>query len=196
VRNDLEVHLVPSFGEYMLDQIGIEMVEAYVAEKVAERTAGDARVAKLESELAELVRTGRDTRATRRELGRAQRERGLGNVSINKTLTLLRQVLAAAVRYGYIDRSPVEHVRRLKVNRKVKPFLQLDQAAPLVEATDPAYRPPILTLLMAGLRIGERLRCAGATSTCSQSRRGSISAARGIPRASPTEPTAAASRDR
>ena len=66
-------------------------------------------------------------------------------------------VLAAAVRYGYIDSNPVEHVRRLKAPRKVKPFLQLDQVAPLVEATDPPYRPFILTLLLAGLRIGEAL---------------------------------------
>jgi integrase len=157
VRNDLEVHLIPFFGEYYLDQIGIEMIEAYLAEKVAERTAGDAEVAKLESELSELVRCGDDASAVRRSLGRARRTRGLGNVSVNKTLTLLRQVLAAAVRYGYIDRNPVEHVRRLKVARKAKPFLQLDQVGPLVKATDPAYRPLILTLLLAGLRIGEAL---------------------------------------
>src|SRR5256885_2359947 len=81
----------------------------------------------------ELVRAGEDAKAIRRTLGRARRERGLSNVSVNKTLTLLRQVLAAAVRYGYIDRNPVEHVRRLKVTRRVKPFLQLDQVAPLVE---------------------------------------------------------------
>src|SRR5690349_9743074 len=155
VRNDLEVHLCPFFGEYMLDQIGIEMVESYVAQKVAERSAGDADVVRLESELGERTRAGEDVKAIRRTLGRARRERGLSNVSINKTLTLLRQVLAAAVRYGYIDRNPVEHVRRLKVTRKVKPFVQLDQVAPLVEATDPAYQPLILTLLMAGLRIGE-----------------------------------------
>lgn len=98
-----------------------------------------------------------DATALRRKLGRARRERGLSNVSINKTLTLLCQVLAAAVRYGYIDRNPVEHVKRLNVARKVKSFLQLDQVSPLVEATDPAYRPLILTLLLAGLRIGEAL---------------------------------------
>jgi hypothetical protein len=39
----------------------------------------------------------------------------------------MRQVLSAGVRYGYIESNPVEHVRRLKVARRAKPFLQLDQ---------------------------------------------------------------------
>jgi site-specific recombinase XerC len=78
-------------------------------------------------------------------------------VSINKTLTLLRQVMAAAVRYGYLDRNPVEHVRRLRAPKRIKPFLQLDQVAPLVEATPEAHRPLLLTLVQAGLRIGEAL---------------------------------------
>jgi integrase len=157
VRNDLEVHLVPFFGEYYLEQIGAELVEAYVAEKVAERGDGDARVARFERQVTERLVAGEDATTVRRELGRARRERGLSNVSINKTLTLLSQVLAAAVRYGYIDANPVEHVKRLKVARKAKPFLQLDQVGALVDATDDAYRPLVLTLLLAGLRIGEAL---------------------------------------
>lgn len=155
VRNDLEVHLVPFFGEYQIDQIGAELIERYMGEKVEERAGGDARVAGLEVEL-DLAEGGRAT-AARRRLRDARRERGLGNVSINKTLTLLRQVLAAAVRYGYIDRNPVEDVRRLKAGKKVRPFLQLDQLAPLVEATHERHRPLLLTLLLAGLRIGEAL---------------------------------------
>jgi len=85
IRIDLEVHLVPFFGDYMLSQIGPELIERYIAEKVGERREGDARVARLEAALP----------ASRRELAQARRERGLSNVSINKTLTLLRQVLAA-----------------------------------------------------------------------------------------------------
>jgi len=69
----------------MLSQIGPELIERYIAEKVDERREGDARVARLEAALP----------ASRRELAQARRERGLSNVSINKTLTLLRQVLAA-----------------------------------------------------------------------------------------------------
>jgi integrase len=157
VRNDLEVHLVPYFGQYYLDQISIELVEAYVAHKAAERKEGDEKVARLELELSELVRDGEDAIALRRELGWARRRRGLSNSSINKTLTMLRMVLSAGVRYGYIDRNPVDHIKRLKVPKKVKPFLQLDQVGPLVEATEPAYQPLILTLLLAGLRIGEAM---------------------------------------
>ena len=58
VRIDLEVHLVPFFGDYMLSQIGAELIERYKAEKVAERREGEARVARLEA----------DTGANRREL--------------------------------------------------------------------------------------------------------------------------------
>jgi hypothetical protein len=52
VRIDLEVHLLPFFGDYLLSQIGPELVERYIAEKVAERRRGDARVAELEAALA------------------------------------------------------------------------------------------------------------------------------------------------
>ena len=41
VRIDLEVHLVPFFGEYMLSQIGSELIERYIAEKVEERKVGE-----------------------------------------------------------------------------------------------------------------------------------------------------------
>ena len=124
-----------------------------MAAKVDERRAGDARVAGLEAPSA----GGGSASQQRRELADARRERGLGNVSINKTLTLLRQVLAAGVRYGYIDRNPVDDVRRLKVTKKSQPFVQLDQIPALVEATAKRHRPLLWTLLLAGLRIGEAL---------------------------------------
>ena len=43
VRNDLEIHLVPFFGDYLVDQLGPGLVERYVAEKVEERKAGEKR---------------------------------------------------------------------------------------------------------------------------------------------------------
>jgi hypothetical protein len=94
-------------------------------------------------------------------------------VSINKTLTLLRQVGAAAVRYGYTDANPVEHVKRPKVARKAKPFLKLDQGGALVDATDEPYRPLVLTLLLArpSYRRGASAP-PGATSICWRTRRG------------------------
>ncbi len=76
-----------------------------MAEKVEERRAGDKRVAELERELAGVTKV---TPAIRAKLRDARRERGLSNVSINKTLTLLRQVLSAAVRDGYLARNPVD----------------------------------------------------------------------------------------
>jgi integrase len=123
MRNDLEVHLLPFFGEYLLDQIGAELIERYMSEKVAEHADGG----------------------------------GLSNVSINKTLTLLRQVLSAGVRYGYLDRNPVDDVRRLKVEKKSQAFLQLDQIDALLDATPEKDQPFLWTLLLSGLRIGEAL---------------------------------------
>ncbi len=140
----LERHLLPFFADYMLDQIGSELIERYVAEKVAEREEGEGP--------------------------------GLSNRSINKTLTRLEQVMSAAVRHGYVDRNPVEHVARLKVQKRTRPFLQLDQINPLLKAVaelDEELRrdaearnrhwearprlPLIMTLLLAGLRISEAL---------------------------------------
>ena len=153
VRNDLEVHLVPFFGDYMVDQIGAGLIERYVAEKVEQRKAGDRRVAELERKLT--LSENSDT--ARAKLRDARRDRGLSNVSINKTLTLLRQVLSAAVRDGYMVRNPVDDVRRLKAASKAQSFLQLDQVEPLLKVTQAKDRPLLLTLLMAGLRIGEAL---------------------------------------
>lgn len=153
VRNDLEVHLVPFFGDYRVDQIGAGLIERYVAEKVEERKGGEARVAELEAEVNRYNGNGQ----ARVKLRDARRERGLSNVSINKTLTLLRQVLAAAARDGYIARNPVDDVRRLKAAPTTRPFLQLDQVEPLLKVTQAKDRPLLLTLLLAGLRIGEAL---------------------------------------
>jgi hypothetical protein len=105
-----------SLGEYLVGQIGAELVERYVSEKIAERRAGEALIERLEG-----------SEATRGELRDARKARGLSHVSINKTLTLFRQVLNAAVSYGYIDRNPVDDVKRLATVKKAQPFLQPDQ---------------------------------------------------------------------
>jgi Phage integrase, N-terminal SAM-like domain len=77
VRNDLEMHLVPFFGEYYLDQISADLVEAYVAEKLTERRRGDARVARLDYEFDDLIAKRRgEPSSVRRELAQARRERG------------------------------------------------------------------------------------------------------------------------
>jgi integrase len=157
IRNDLEVHLLPSFGDYLLSQIGVELVERYVAEKRNERRRGDTRLTEAERNLATARERGEPDGAWRHELREARLERGLSDVSVNKTLTLLRQVLEAAVRYGFLDRNPVAGVKRLKVAKRVRPFVQIDQIEPLVEATPAEHRVLLLTLLLAGLRIGEAL---------------------------------------
>jgi integrase len=62
-----------------------------------------------------------------------------------------------AVNHGYIDRNPVDAVIRLKARKRARPYLQLDQVDPLLQATKPQDRPLVETLLLAGLRLGEAL---------------------------------------
>jgi integrase len=119
LRNDLEVHLLPFFGDYLVHQIGAELVDRYKAEKLLD--------------------------------GR------LGASSVNKTLTELGQVLRAAVRYDYIDRNPVEQVKRCKIGRRTPAFLELDQVEPFIAATPEQHRMLMMVLVGAGLRIGEAL---------------------------------------
>lgn len=154
-RLTLERHLLPFFGEYLVSQIGPELIERYVAEKVADRQAGDRAVGELEAELAQPGKQRVRVGVTRRRLYQAKQDRGLSNRSINKTLTRLEQVMGAALKRGYIDRNPVGQVDRLKVRKRVRPYLQLDQVDPLLDATAPQHRAIVEALLMAGLRIGE-----------------------------------------
>ncbi len=119
LRNDLEVHLVPFFGDYMVAQVGPEMIDHYKSEKL--------------------------------------REGRIGPRSLNKTLTVLSQVMGAAVRYDYVDRNPVEQVKRCKVAKRTAAFLELDQVEPFIAATPERHRVLTMTLVGAGLRIGEAL---------------------------------------
>ena len=133
-RLTLERHLLPYFGEYLVSQISTELIERYVADKARERQDGDRRVEQLEAELARREDAGEPVHGVRRRLYAAKQDRGLCNRSINKTVERFKQVLATAVKHGYIDRNPVDAVTRLKARKRTRPYLQLDQVDPLLGA--------------------------------------------------------------
>jgi integrase len=99
------------------------------------------------------------------------REGTLAPVSINKTLTLLGQVLEQAVEYGHLERNPATGKRRrLRVSSPEKAYLDqavqiealLDAAAQLdrdarVDRRHIPRRAILSTLTLAGLRISELL---------------------------------------
>jgi integrase len=56
LRNDLEVHLVPFFGDYLVDEIGPELIDRYKAEKLDEGRIGASSINKTLTELGQVLR--------------------------------------------------------------------------------------------------------------------------------------------
>ena len=71
---------------------------------------------------------------------------------------LLKQLFEIAVEYDLMAASPIRpKVHRPKVDREEKSVFSVDQAKAILEAADPIYRAPMLTLAMTGIRAGELL---------------------------------------
>ena len=87
-----------------------------------------------------------------------KREGRIWNDSVNKTLTLLSQILDEAVEYGKIDRNAAQGKRRrLKSEQPSRPTIEPEQLLALIDAADPAARPVYATLAGTGMRPGEAL---------------------------------------
>jgi integrase len=155
-------HLLPFFARMTLPEITVEQVDRYRAQKVRE---SDQRTRALRAwrEQCAALEPGEDRPPAP--------PKPLAPVSINKTLTLLAQVLEQAVEYGHIDRNPATGKRRrLKVSNPEKPYL--DQAVHIAALLDAAgeldrrahakrahipRRALLATLVFRGLRISELL---------------------------------------
>jgi integrase len=84
------------------------------------------------------------------------REGIIGPNQINKTLTLLAQILDAAVEYDYMDRNPAAGKRRrVKATKPRRSWVEPEQLPAFLEAAGARIRPLVATLAGAGLRVGE-----------------------------------------
>lgn len=86
------------------------------------------------------------------------REGTLGPNQINKTLSLLAQILDAAGDYGYTDpaRNPARGPRRrVRATRPERSTMEPEQLPSLLEAAGRTFRPVLAVLAGAGLRNGE-----------------------------------------
>jgi integrase len=120
-QEGLLAHVLPYFGDWRLDEIDIEAVDAYRAHKVVE---SEARRRALEQ-----------GRPARDRNGRAIRP--LSAYSINNTIRFLRWVLAIALEYELVTRNAAAGSRRLLKEGQRRP-VHLDTAAQIEALLDAA----------------------------------------------------------
>jgi integrase len=149
LRNKLQAHLLPFFGELAVGQIDERLVEGYIERKRWENDRIGAAAA-----IGEPLR-GPDWRVLR----------PLKPATINSHLHLLAGILDRAVRDGHLLRNPARgEDLRLTARREHRYGLELDEAWSLIEAagrldrepsTDEALRERILELRAQGLEWAE-----------------------------------------
>lgn len=115
-------HLLPFFGDYLVSQIDKELVDKYIAHKLAER---------------EHIKAMIDSDTPLRD-ERGQRIKPLKNESINKTLAYLAVLLDIAIDRGKrtADNAARGKHRRLSAKRPRRPFLEPDEVQSLLAAAE------------------------------------------------------------
>ena len=146
----LRKHLLRFFADFRVSAITIALVDEYRSEKVFERERIRARAV-----------AGRPIRDKR-----GQRRVPLSNESINKTL-FLANILDTAVEHGLLASNPARGKRRrLKADRPIRRFLEVDELAELLTVAGEldrsarsdqriGRRPLIAVMAKSGLRVGE-----------------------------------------
>jgi integrase len=146
----LRKHLLPFFYEFRVSAITIALVDEYRSEKVIER---------------ERIKAAADAGRPIRDK-RGQRRVALSNESINKTLVLLANILDTAVEHGLLASNPARGKRRrLKADRPMRRFLEVDELAELLAVAGELDRSarsdqrigrcPVIAVMATGLRVGE-----------------------------------------
>ena len=115
----LNLHLLPFFGRYRLDQIDAELVEGYIDTKLSER-----------DEIAERLADGE-----RLVDDRGQPVKPLSNTSINSTLELLSCILEKAAKRKLIEANPAAD-ERLTRSAPRRTWLMPDQVLDLIDAAE------------------------------------------------------------
>jgi integrase len=149
IRWRLSYVLLPYFHHHLLSEITISEVDCYRAAKVRER----------------------DILMAAKAAGDKIDRRPLSNSTINRTISLLAQIMDVAAEYGHIPANPARGRRRkLKATKPQRPYLDsarqilalLDAAAELdresrADRQHVNRRTQLATLIFSGLRISEFL---------------------------------------
>ncbi|HET9002336.1 MAG TPA: site-specific integrase, partial [bacterium] len=75
--------------------------------------------------------------------------------TVNHSLVLLKQMLEAAVDWGYLPHNPARRVRKLKIGRMDPQIWTIGEIRRFALNASDAWRPLFLVALFAGLRLGE-----------------------------------------
>jgi integrase len=94
------------------------------------------------------------------EIIAAMQADGLAAATIRKALLVMGGVLGLAVRAGAIPQNPLrrlERGERPSAEQREMRILEADEIGALLDAAEPAHRPPLAAAVFTGLRLGELL---------------------------------------
>lgn len=96
------------------------------------------------------------TRTVQNYVSRKARE-NLSPRTVNKTITILREILKHAVRWGYLGENPALYAEKLRQPKYEMLFLRPEDLRRLIEAASDKYRALFTTAAFTGARQGELL---------------------------------------
>ncbi|WP_342377333.1 site-specific integrase [Myxococcus stipitatus] len=138
-RNILARHILPFFGNMLLESIGLEQIENFKAAMRKKRSCARGR---------------KDTaspKSVRKRKGSGPPPMSLRY--INNTLSVLHKVLALAQEQGAVTHLP--RVKLFKLGKTAFDFLTFEEAERLVAESEPEWRALLLVAIKTGLRQGE-----------------------------------------
>ena len=84
----------------------------------------------------------------------ARKAEGASNATVNRERSFLKAVLNKAVRWGVIERNPLQFMESLPESHQFDRYLTTDETLLLVEASEDHLRPLMVTAIFTGLRWG------------------------------------------
>jgi len=84
---------------------------------------------------------------------------GVRPSTVNREMSIIRHLLSLAVRWGYIEKNPLQGLGSLKENNSDRwTYLTKEEFGRLQKAINPIYRDLLVFLTYTGLRLGDALR--------------------------------------